>query len=275
MKALSSMIKTDIRETMRARWFLLYCIIFGGAIILLFAFGITESQVLGFTGLTRLLITYIQLCIAVLPIFILISTVRSVVGDRESNILEYFLSMPISLGAYFWGKIISRFIMVFLPILIALLGSVGWGLLQSLKIPWFMVGYYSLMLAAVSWCFLGIGMLISSSVKQQEFALGLSFFIWLILLLFIDIIMIGVLLQRQFPESLIIGLALINPVQVFRTGAILLFDPELAAIGPASYVILDTFGRVGYMIFAILYPLGVGWLCSWLGFQIFKRGDLI
>jgi ABC-2 type transport system permease protein len=165
--------------------------------------------------------------------------------------------------------------MVFMPILVALLGAVGWGLLQSLHIPWFTVGYYSLMLASISWCFLGVGMLISSSVRQQEFALGLSFLLWLLLLLFIDIIMIGLLLQQQFPESIIIALALINPVQVFRTGAIILFDPELAAIGPASYVILDSFGRNGYMLFAILYPLGLGWLCSWSGFQIFKRGDLI
>lgn len=275
MKALSSMIMTDIRETMRAKWFLLYCIMFGGAIILLFAFGITESQVLGFTGLTRLLITYIQLCIAVLPIFILISTVRSVVGDRESNILEYFLSMPISLGAYFWGKLLSKFVMVFLPILLALTGAVIWGTIQGLSIPWGLVSYYSMMLASVSWCFLGIGMLISSSVRQQEFALGLSFFIWLLLLLFIDIIMIGILMQRQFPESLVIGLALVNPVQVFRTGAILLFDPELSAIGPASYVILDFFGKTGYLIFAVVYPMVLGWFCSWVGFQVFKRGDLI
>ncbi|PCI25193.1 MAG: ABC transporter permease [SAR324 cluster bacterium] len=269
------MIMTDIRETMRAKWFLLYCIMFGGAIILLFAFGITESQVLGFTGLTRLLITYIQLCIAVLPIFILISTVRSVVGDRESNILEYFLSMPISLGAYFWGKLLSKFVMVFLPILLALTGAVIWGTIQGLSIPWGLVSYYSMMLASVSWCFLGIGMLISSSVRQQEFALGLSFFIWLLLLLFIDIIMIGILMQRQFPESLVIGLALVNPVQVFRTGAILLFDPELSAIGPASYVILDFFGKTGYLIFAVVYPMVLGWFCSWVGFQVFKRGDLI
>jgi len=275
VKALSSMIMTDIRETMRAKWFLLYCIMFGGAIILLFAFGITESQVLGFTGLTRLLITYIQLCIAVLPIFILISTVRSVVGDRESNILEYFLSMPISLGAYFWGKLLSKFVMVFLPILLALTGAVIWGTIQGLSIPWGLVSYYSMMLASVSWCFLGIGMLISSSVRQQEFALGLSFFIWLLLLLFIDIIMIGILMQRQFPESLVIGLALVNPVQVFRTGAILLFDPELSAIGPASYVILDFFGKTGYLIFAVVYPMVLGWFCSWVGFQVFKRGDLI
>jgi len=97
----------DCRESIRAKWFLMYSLVFGGTVVLLFVLGVTESRVMGFTGLSRLLITYIQLCVAILPILILISTVRSVVGDRESNILEYFLSMPISLTAYFWGKVLA------------------------------------------------------------------------------------------------------------------------------------------------------------------------
>ena len=122
----------DFKESVRAKWFLIYGLVFGGAVILLFVLGVTEARVMGFTGLSRLLITYIQLCVAILPILILVSTVRSVVGDRESNILEYFLSMPISLGAYFWGKILSRFFLIFIPISAALLGAIGWGAVKSL-----------------------------------------------------------------------------------------------------------------------------------------------
>ena len=97
MNSLYQVALSDLKESIRAKWFLIYGLVFGGAIVILFLLGITESKVLGFTGLSRLLITYIQLCVAVLPILILISTVRSVVGDRESNVLEYFLSMPVSL----------------------------------------------------------------------------------------------------------------------------------------------------------------------------------
>ncbi len=68
--------RLDVAESLRARWFLLYSVVFGGLVALLMIFGLTESQVMGFTGLTRLLMTYIQLSMAILPIFILISTVR-------------------------------------------------------------------------------------------------------------------------------------------------------------------------------------------------------
>jgi|TARA_B110000881_G_C18555879_1_gene506879 ABC-2 type transport system permease protein len=265
----------EIRESFRAKWFFLYTLIFGGAIVMLLALGITESQVLGFTGLSRLLITYIQLCVAILPIFILITTVRTVVGDRESNVLEYILSLPISLGAYYWGKLTARFIIVFIPVLLALSGAVVWGAVKNLSIPWSIVGYYSLMLASLAWAFLGTGMFISTLVRKQEWALGLAFLVWLTLLLFIDVILIGVLLQNQIMEEVIIGIALLNPLQVFRTGAILLFDPELSLLGPASYVILDNMGYTGFLFYSILYPLGLGWAFSWLGYKIFQTGDLV
>jgi ABC-2 type transport system permease protein len=265
----------EIRESFRAKWFFLYTLIFGGAIVMLLALGITESQVLGFTGLSRLLITYIQLCVAILPVFILITTVRTVVGDRESNVLEYILSLPISLGAYYWGKLTARFIIVFIPVLLALSGAVFWGAVKNLTIPWPIVGYYSLMLASLAWAFLGTGMFISTLVRKQEWALGLAFLVWLTLLLFIDVILIGVLLQNQLMEEVIIGIALLNPLQVFRTGAILLFDPELSLLGPASYVILDNMGYTGFLFYSILYPLGLGWGFSWLGYKIFKTGDLV
>jgi ABC-2 type transport system permease protein len=91
--------RLDIAESLRARWFLIYTLVFGGIVALLFLFGLTESRVLGFIGLSRLLVTYIQLTMAILPIFVLITTVRSVAGDREAGVYEYLLSLPVSLGA--------------------------------------------------------------------------------------------------------------------------------------------------------------------------------
>ncbi len=265
----------EIRESFRARWFFVYVLIFGGAVVLLFTLGITESRVLGFTGLTRMLITYFQLCVAILPIFILITTVRTVVGERESNVLEYLLSMPIPLGAYYWGKLLARFLLVFLPVFVALAGSLLWGIFRGLHIPWNTVTTYSLMLATMAWCFLGIGMFLSTLVRKQEWALGLAFMCWLLLLLFLDVILIGVMLQHQLQEEIIIGISLLNPLQTFRTGAILLFDPQLTILGPASYVILDSLGRKGFLTFSICYPLLLGCGFSLLGFRLFKRGDLV
>lgn len=266
--------KLDISESLRSRWFMIYTLVFGGIVALLFLFGLTESRVLGFIGLSRLLVTYIQLTMAILPIFVLITTVRSVAGDREAGVFEYLLSLPVSLSAWFWGKIIGRYIVVFLPVALAMTAAVAIALVREIDVPWGMFGYYTALLAAMAACFLGVGMLISSLARSTDMAQGAAFLVWLTFLLFLDLILIGVLIQGKASPEVVIGIALVNPLQVFRTAALALFDPQLIVLGPAAYVILDHFGSLGFRIYAIVYPVLLGGLSALIGYQIFRRGDL-
>jgi ABC-2 type transport system permease protein len=71
-----------------------------------------------------------------------------------------------------------------------------------------------------------------------------------------------------------VTVALANPLQVFRTAALALFDPQLIVLGPSAYVILDLFGAAGYKIFALVYPAAIGLGAATLGFFLFRRGDL-
>ena len=274
MKQLWLTARLDIVESLRARWFQIYTLVFGGIVALLFLFGLTESRVLGFIGLSRLLVTYIQLTMAILPIFVLITTVRSVAGDREAGVFEYLLSLPVSLSAWFWGKILGRYIVIFLPVALAMAGAVVIALIRGIEVPWGMFGYYTALLAAMAACFLGIGMLISSLARSTDMAQGAAFLVWLALLLFLDLILLGLIIQGKAPPSVAIGIALANPLQVFRTAALALFDPQLIVLGPASYVILDNFGATGFMVYAIVYPVLIGAACAGLGYQLFRRGDL-
>jgi ABC-2 type transport system permease protein len=266
--------KLDIAETLRARWFHIYTLVFGGIVALLFLFGLTESRVLGFVGLSRLLVTYIQLTMAILPIFVLITTVRSVAGDREAGVFEYLLSLPVSLGAWFWGKIVGRYIAIFAPVFLAMLGSVVAAVLMGIEVPWDIFGYYTALLAVMAMCFLGIGMLISALARSTDMAQGAAFMVWLSLLLFLDLILLGLMIQGHVAPEMAVGIALANPLQVFRTAALALFDPQLIVLGPSAYVILDTFGVAGYKIFALVYPAALGFLCAAAGYEVFRRGDL-
>ncbi len=264
----------DISESLRARWFLLYSTVFGGIIVLLFIFGLTESRIMGFTGLSRLLVTYIQLCMAIVPVFVLISTVRSVAGDKEAGVFEYLLSLPVSLPAWYWGKVVGRFIVIFLPVFLAMAAGAVWALWRNIAVPWDLFGFYTGLLLALVWCFLGIGMLISSLAHSVDVAQGAAFFIWLFLLLFMDLILLGLMVQEQFAPEPLVLIALANPIQTFRTGAMLLFDPQLVLLGPTAYVILDLFGHLGYLIWSFSYPLVLGTICATTGYLLFRRGDL-
>ena len=274
MKHLMLTAMADINESLRSRWFLIYTLIFGGIVVALFITGLTESRVMGFTGLSRTLVTYLQITMAILPVFVLLTTVRSVAGDREAGIFEYLLSLPVGLASWYWGKILGRFVVVFLPVVLAMMLAVVWAAVKGADIPWGQVIFYTLMLLVLAWCFLGIGMLISSLARSADVAQGAAFIIWLVLLLFLDLILLGIMIQNGSTSETVVLIALLNPLQVFRTGAMMLFDPQLVLLGPSAWVILDTFGHTGYLIYSIIYPLVLGTLCAWLGYFFFKKGDL-
>ena len=265
----------DLKESIRAKWFLVYSLVFGGLIALFFIAGVTESQVMGFSGLSRLLLMYIQITIIILPIFILITTVRSISGDRDSHVLEYMLSFPISLKEYYWGKVIGRFITVYLPVIFAMIIAIVYGAFKGADIPWEIFFLYTGLLFALSFAFLGIAFFISSFVKSSEVALGIAFFVWIFLLAFIDIALISLMMQQRFNEELIIGIALMNPMEIFRVAAISLFDPELTVMGPVAFYILDTFSQTVFVLISIIYPILVGLLFAFFGFRIFVKKDLV
>ncbi|MCL2020953.1 MAG: ABC transporter permease [Betaproteobacteria bacterium] len=275
MKQLFLTAKLDIAESLRARWFLIYTLVFGGIVTLLFVFGLSESRVLGFIGLSRLLVTYIQLTMAILPIFVLITTVRSVAGDREAGVFEYLLSLPVSIGAWYWGKVCGRYAIIFLPVFLAMLGAALWGSFQEIDIPWAMFAYYTALLAVMALCFLGLGMLISAIARSTDTAQGAAFMLWLALLLFLDLILLGVMIQGRIEAETAIGIALLNPLQVFRTAALALFDPQLVVLGPAAYEIFDRFGAAGFQIYALVYPALLGLGAALTGYFLLRRGDLL
>jgi ABC-2 type transport system permease protein len=230
---------------------------------------------MGFSGLSRLLLMYIQITIVILPIFILVTTVRSISGDRDSHVLEYMLSFPISLTQYYWGKIIGRFITVYLPVLFAMVIAIVYGSFKGASIPWDIFFLYTGLLFALSSAFLGIAFFISSFVKSSEVALGIAFFVWIFLLAFIDIALISLMLSHRFNEELIIAIALANPMEIFRVAAISLFDPELTVMGPVAFYILDSIKQTTFVVISILYPVVLGLIFAFAGFKIFQKKDLV
>ncbi|MBK8456887.1 MAG: ABC transporter permease [Phyllobacteriaceae bacterium] len=260
---------------MRSRWFHFYAAVFFGLMVLLALTGISESRVLGFTGLSRLLVTYIQITMAVLPLFILVTTARSLVGDREAGSLEYMLAFPIGLGAWFWGKFLGRLVLTVAPVAAALLFAALYGLALGHGVPWIHVALYSALVTALAACFLGLGFFLSGMSRSTEIALGISLMVWLTMAALLDLLLLSVLIKTQIHPDLVVAIALANPLQTFRTASMILFDPQLILLGPASYVILDTFGVTGYVVWALVWPTALGLAFALLGYWRFSRGDLV
>jgi len=270
-----AILKLDLNQSLRTKGFWIYSLLFGSFVAYLFMSGITESQIIGFVGLGRLLVTFMQVCMVIIPIYVLITVVRSIVGDKENNVMEYMLSMPISFSSFYWGKFFAKFIVIYIPLLVALVAAVIWGSLISLDVPWNLFWLYSSLLAAMVFCFLGIGMFISVYTRSQELAVSTAFIIWLVLVAFLDLLLMGMMLKLRVDPDIVIGIGMFNPLQVFRVGVLVLFDPKLTTMGPAAYYILDTVSRGVFISFALIYPTLLGYLFAWLGNKRFKSRDVI
>ena len=265
----------EMKENFRARWYQLYALALVFLISGFFYFGLAESRALGFTGLGRLLLTLIQISIIILPIFTMMSGARSMVGDRESGVWEYNLSIPVKLSSFYWGRALGKFLSLFLPLALGLsfIGAVT--ALQGYETPWKIVFLYTSFLGGNLLCFSGMALCLSVYAKNQEMALGGAFILWLLFEAMIDVLLLGLMLKHQISATGILGVAFLNPLQSFRMAAIALFDPQLTALGPIAYTIIEKAG-INFLIFwAAFWPALLGLFLAGIGFVGFKKRDLI
>lgn len=265
----------ELSETFRARWYQFYLLTVALMISLFFYFGLAESRILGFTGLGRILLTLIQISIIVLPIFTMMTTVRTLVSDKETGVWEYNLSLPLKLSSFYWGRALGKFLALYIPLFLGMMAAALISLGKGFAVPWNILILYTLFIGANLLCFTGMALLLSVFSRSQEMAIGLGFILWLLFEAMIDALLLGLLLKQRVIAEVILGVAFLNPLQSFRMGAIGLFDPELTVLGPISYTIIEKVGLNNLLTWAVLWPCLVGLGLAFIGYQGFKKRDLL
>lgn len=274
MSGFAVVFRADVSETLRARWYQSYIVAFGLLMALFFAFGLGDSSVMGFTGIGRILMTFIQIAMIILPIFVLVTTARTLVSDRELGVWEYLLALPIGVRSFYWGKTIGRATALTLPLSLGVLLAGGLEALRGGHVPWGAVALVAGFVGAMVVCFVGVAILLSVVAPTQEVALGSAFVVWLTSEALVDALLLGLLVKQRLPPEAVVGLALLNPLQAFRTAAVAVFDPELTVFGPISLTILETFGRGPLLAWALLWPFFLGAAAALVGAWLFVRKDI-
>lgn len=269
------MLGLDLKASGRSLWFWIYCLLVISAMGTLFASGISDSRVAGFTGLTRPLLIFIQGCNLIIPVFVLVSTVRTLVKEKESNVFEYLLSFPVSLKEYYFSKFFSRFITLSVPLVISMILAAILSLIKTGTAPAQLLFLYTGLLIGSTLFYVSLSFFISSVVKSQEVGLGVALLVWLFFIALLDIALLGLMIKAMIPEEVIYGFILANPIQIFKIAAISLFDPVLSVIGPASYFIFDIFGAANFILYSFSFYLFFSLLFLVIGYVIFAKKDLL
>lgn len=268
--------RLEVSEVLRSRW-LVFCLAIYATLGAVFVVvGMRESGVMGFTGMSRVLLSFTHALLLLLPLLGLTATGQVVNRARDEGVLELLFSHPIRRSSYFVGVSIVRFGALAAPLLVLLPGmalwgslafgeSIGWGfLLRSLGVG------TSLLAVSVA---LGLG--ISTVVGNQAKALMLVVLTWATLVALLDFALIGAMLQWRLEPRAVFALATLNPVQCARMALLSAAEPDLGTLGPVGFFLANRVGPTA------LLALGVGWplllaatIWSWT-LRRFLRGDLV
>ena len=264
----------ELRDARRNRWFLLYALAFAGLSLALAWTALSGAGNYGLAGFGRTSASLINLILMIVPLMGLTLGALSLAGEREKGTLLYLLAQPINQLELLLGKFVGLSLA-----LIAALG-LGFGLTalliasnggsSEISVYLTLLGLASL-LAIVS---LSLGFLISATVQKGATAVGIALFLWLFLVFFGDLGIMGSALVLQLNVEQLLALALINPLQIFKIAAILDLRNNLEVLGPAGVYAFRTYGSQ-------LLPLLLGLLLLWiivpllLTTQLFKRKGVL
>jgi len=269
-----TLIQKELRDAFRNRWFLLYAIAFAGLSLALAWFSVSGAGSFGVAGFGRTTAGLINLILLIVPLMGLTLGALSLAGEREKGTLVYLLAQPISSAELLLGKFIG------LALALAAALIIGFGLTGILIV--FVGGggdfriYLTLLVLSVILAIatLSVGFLISAAVKKAATAVGLALFLWLILVYFGDLGLMGTAVVMQLDVEQLLALALVNPLQVFKIAAVLDLRDNLEVLGPAGIFAYRTYGGT-------LWPLLVGLLFAWvivpfiLATQVFKKRGVL
>lgn len=257
----------ELRDARRNRWFLLYALAFSGLSLALAWLALSGAGNYGLAGFGRTSASLINLVLLIVPLMGLTLGALSLAGEREKGTLLYLLAQPISQAELLLGK--------FLGLSLALMAALGLGFgLSGLLLVWRGNGadsgiYLSLLALAslLAIASLSLGLLLSAAVRRGATAIGLALFLWLLLVFFGDLGLMGTALVLRVSVDQLLVAALINPLQLFKIAAVLELRQNLEVLGPAGVYASRTYGQA-------LMPLLVGLLTLWVVLPLGAAGLL-
>ena len=273
---LAAVTRLDLGEVLRSRWLVLCLVLYallGGVFVLV---GLRESNVLGFTGVGRVLFSLCHALVLFLPLLALLATVQAVNRARDDGSLELFFSHPIGRGAFLAGVALVRFAALALPLAVVMLAlAVEAALVHGQAIPWAFFGRALGVCMALLAGYVGVGLATSVLVRHPAKAMTLVFGIWIASAALLDFAGIALLLQWRVPAPVVFVLAAVNPVQAARMALLSAAEPTLATLGPVGFYLANQVGAEALFALGVAWPAVVGiggWLVAW---QAFRRGDAV
>jgi ABC-2 type transport system permease protein len=271
-----AVMRLDLADVRRSRW-LWFCValylLVGGGFVLV---GMRESQVLGFSGMGRMLLSMIHALLLLLPLLALTATGQVINRARDDGTLELIFSHPVRRTIYFIGVTLTRTLVLVVPLLsvllaMAVVGRVAFGE----PVQWAFLWQSIAISAALLWAFVGVGLCVSTFVRSQPRAIIWLIVLWAAAVALLDFGLIALLLQWRVNAQTVFLLAALNPVQAARMALLSGASSELSALGPVGFYLSNKVGAGALLALGLLWPAAVGALAWTAALVRFRRADIV
>ncbi|HYA34988.1 MAG TPA: ABC transporter permease subunit [Candidatus Binataceae bacterium] len=272
----AAMAHLDLAEVLRSRWLGFLIALYGALAAMFVLVGLRESDVLGFTGMGRVLLSMCNALVLLIPLLALTGSGQVVNRAREDGTLELLLSHPISRAEYFAAVSIVRYGVLLMPLVVLMValgiyGRVAFGE----AMPWGFVARSVAVSASLGWAFVAIALGVSVAVRSQAKAMVYLLVIWVVAVALLDFALIGMMLQWRLNAQSVFILACINPVETARMALLSSADVSLSALGPVGFFVANRIGTHWLFALGVAWPIIVGtasWFAAW---RYFAQGDVV
>lgn len=270
-------LRLELADARRSRWLLFACVVYAATFGAFVWLGLRESSVLGFTGLSRVVLELSNAIVLAVPLLALVATSQSVVRARGSGLFELMLAQPCRRSEWFAGLVASRLVVLLAPLVALLVGAAALGLAldptdRALPV---VAARGVVVSAALLFAFVGAGVYLSSVARTSERATVYALLVWLGASALHDLALIGVLLRVRLSPAIVFALAAANPVESARVAILSGVDPDLSVLGPVGFWLANVLGSARALAAGVLWPTAIGAVALWAASRRLQRADLV
>jgi ABC-2 type transport system permease protein len=268
--------RLDFGDVRRSRWMLFCALVYavlGGAFVFV---GMRESQVLGFSGMGRVLMSMVHALLLLLPLLALTATGQVINRARDDGTLELLFSHPVRRGVYFAAVTLTRYAVLIVPLAALMFGMALVGqLVFGEPVNWAFLGQAVAICAALVAAYVGVGLMVSTLVRSQARAIIWLLLLWALGAALLDFGLVALMLQARVNAQTVFLLAAVNPVQAARMALLAGASSELSVLGPVGFYLSTRVGAGGLYTLGVVWPVVVGVGAWLLAFFSFRRADIV
>ncbi|MFC6723067.1 ABC transporter permease [Halobium palmae] len=213
IEQIATLARLEYRLSIRNRW----------AFALTALFGLLTGLIVGFGGsgpgpvrIDAVIVSLASLATYLIPLAALVYGYDSIVGANEDGWLDIVFALPVPRSRVVLGTYLGR--------AVTLTGATAIGFclggvvlfIRAAAVTWSLYATVLLGAVALALAFLAVSVLVSTIAAEKTHALGLALLVWVWFVFGHDLVALGLVTGIELPTSVLSGLVLANPVDIFR-----------------------------------------------------------